>query len=456
MFKRLRILFLLLPVVFFLIPVGNFFVSAQVQTNIIHFRICKSNIDIEWKDNIENIIALQKSLEKSPSSIKIKAAASPDGPFALNNRLAHERAASTVALIKRLNPSLSDSLIVIETVSEDVEGMISRIKECDQPWAEEALTLLSKGGKDPEEALRRIHGGKVWRYLADNIYPFLRRSEITLTYNNSAAAVPADTTAISSSPVDSTSNGVIASGNVDNNPSAGPSEAISEPQKADSKNKVPGWALGSIAALGAAALAFGLLFARERRRKRVHNITTPASPVTPPDAPVFTPEAPVSEAAVPPAPVIESPMVDPAPAAVAAAAVATVAAASAASSAPEAPEPPFAPVVPPVAPASSAFVDEVKAIIQENIADSGFGVEELASKVGISRIHLNRKLKAEGNTSPSVLLKEARMELAASLIKEGKLSIAEIAQQSGFSTPSYFATAFKDYYKISPSDFTAE
>ena len=69
------------------------------------------------------------------------------------------------------------------------------------------------------------------------------------------------------------------------------------------------------------------------------------------------------------------------------------------------------------------------------------------------RIHLNRRLKLEADASPSVLLKDARMALAAQLLKEGTKSIAEISTMSGFSTPSYFATAFKDYYNISPSEF---
>ena len=71
----------------------------------------------------------------------------------------------------------------------------------------------------------------------------------------------------------------------------------------------------------------------------------------------------------------------------------------------------------------------------------------------MSRIHVNRKLKAEGSPSPSVLLKDARMSLAAKLLKEGKLSVKEVGEKCGFSRPSYFATSFKEYFGISPSSF---
>ena len=110
----------------------------------------------------------------------------------------------------------------------------------------------------------------------------------------------------------------------------------------------------------------------------------------------------------------------------------------------------------PVEPAGPTFLDKVKDKIQENIADSNFGVEELAVAMGMSRIHLNRRLKSEADVSPSALLKEARMNLAARLLKEGRMSISEVSSMSGFSTPSYFATAFKDYYNISPSDYIAQ
>lgn len=73
--------------------------------------------------------------------------------------------------------------------------------------------------------------------------------------------------------------------------------------------------------------------------------------------------------------------------------------------------------------------------------------------MGMSRIHLNRKLKADSDTSPSTLLKEARMKVAADELIAGKLSIAEIATKSGFSTPSYFSTAFRDWFGMTPSEY---
>lgn len=102
---------------------------------------------------------------------------------------------------------------------------------------------------------------------------------------------------------------------------------------------------------------------------------------------------------------------------------------------------------------ASGFTKVVTDLISKNLSDPDFDVDSIAAITGMSRIHVNRKLKAEGSPSPSVLLKDARMSLAAKLLKEGKLSVKEVGEKCGFSRPSYFATSFKEYFGISPSSF---
>lgn len=99
------------------------------------------------------------------------------------------------------------------------------------------------------------------------------------------------------------------------------------------------------------------------------------------------------------------------------------------------------------------FTKTVLDLIQKNLSNPDFDVDSIAAMTGVSRIHVNRKLKAEGSPSPSVLLKDARMSLASKLLLEGKLSVKEVGAACGFSRPSYFATAFKEYFNVSPSDY---
>ena len=182
------------------------------------------------------------------------------------------------------------------------------------------------------------------------------------------------------------------------------------------------------------ALLFRLLFALFHR-------ADPARVPAPAPA-VVTPPAPrVSETSVPsspaPKPLVPEPVPAPSPAPV------------------PAPVPAPKPVPKPAAPAPSSFYQEVLRLIERNYIHPEYGVEEMAATLGLSRIHLNRKLKAEANTSPSTMLKEVRMKHARALLDEGKLSVAEISLACGFSTPSYFSTAFREYYGKTPSEYLA-
>lgn len=99
------------------------------------------------------------------------------------------------------------------------------------------------------------------------------------------------------------------------------------------------------------------------------------------------------------------------------------------------------------------FSKKVLSLIKENLFDPSFDVESIAALTGLSRVHVNRKLKAENAPSPSTLIKDARMSMASKLLSQGNLSITQISSECGFKTPSYFATAFKEYYGVSPTEF---
>ena len=101
--------------------------------------------------------------------------------------------------------------------------------------------------------------------------------------------------------------------------------------------------------------------------------------------------------------------------------------------------------------------DKIINTIKQHIDDSDFGVEELSETIGISRVHLNRKLKEIMGISPSVLIKNTRLKQAAYLlINSPQPNVSEIAYKVGFSTQSYFSTAFRDFFGQTPSEFVSE
>ena len=102
---------------------------------------------------------------------------------------------------------------------------------------------------------------------------------------------------------------------------------------------------------------------------------------------------------------------------------------------------------------TGSFYDKVYAVVKDNYTNAAFGVEDVANALGMSRVHLNRKLKAENSPSPSDLIKKMRMDLAAGMLKEGSASISEIAAKCGFSSASYFSSAFKEYFGVAPAAY---
>lgn len=72
------------------------------------------------------------------------------------------------------------------------------------------------------------------------------------------------------------------------------------------------------------------------------------------------------------------------------------------------------------------FVDRFRELIEENLADSELSVEDLGSKMGLSRVQLYRKIKALTNYSPNELVRIARLKKAASLLASSEKTISEI------------------------------
>ena len=91
--------------------------------------------------------------------------------------------------------------------------------------------------------------------------------------------------------------------------------------------------------------------------------------------------------------------------------------------------------------------------IQAHLDEPDYGVATLCEDVGISRVHLNRKLKAFGKDSPGILIKTFRMKQAAYLLANNKVNVSEVAYRVGFSSHSYFSNAFRDYFGMSPREF---
>ena len=98
------------------------------------------------------------------------------------------------------------------------------------------------------------------------------------------------------------------------------------------------------------------------------------------------------------------------------------------------------------------FLTQLHSIIQKNLSDSEFGVEDIGKQIGLSRVQLYRKVKAMTGSSVVDLLRKARLAKAKRLLESRSMSVSEVAYDVGFSAPSYFTKCFKDEFGMLPGD----
>ena len=100
--------------------------------------------------------------------------------------------------------------------------------------------------------------------------------------------------------------------------------------------------------------------------------------------------------------------------------------------------------------------EKILKIINENIADSDLNVEMLANGVGMSRVHMHRKLKELTNQSARDFIRSIRLKQASELLTHKKLTISEVAYAIGFTNLSHFSNSFHEFYGMSPKEYSQQ
>lgn len=102
------------------------------------------------------------------------------------------------------------------------------------------------------------------------------------------------------------------------------------------------------------------------------------------------------------------------------------------------------------------FVSVFTTIVEQHLADPNYGVTQIGEEMGLSRMQLYRKVKALLGYSVNDYVNSVRLKKAKYLILQDEHSLSEIAHMVGFSTPSYFSTAFKNQFGVTPSEFKSD
>ncbi|HEY6976746.1 MAG TPA: AraC family transcriptional regulator [Chitinophagaceae bacterium] len=99
------------------------------------------------------------------------------------------------------------------------------------------------------------------------------------------------------------------------------------------------------------------------------------------------------------------------------------------------------------------FLENLYKIIEDNFDTPFLTVGFLATNLAISKSTLNRKLSSIIGLSANELIRQYRLKRAAIFLRSGK-NVSETAYLSGFETPSYFTQCFKEFYKVTPKEYS--
>ncbi|UXX79143.1 response regulator [Reichenbachiella carrageenanivorans] len=104
-------------------------------------------------------------------------------------------------------------------------------------------------------------------------------------------------------------------------------------------------------------------------------------------------------------------------------------------------------------PTDVSFIEKILTLIEENLSDADFNVDKMAEAYGLSRNHLNRKIKALTGETTINFLRDIRLKHAAELLTKGKYNVSEVTWKVGYTDLGAFRKRFKDRFGVSPSDY---
>jgi len=102
------------------------------------------------------------------------------------------------------------------------------------------------------------------------------------------------------------------------------------------------------------------------------------------------------------------------------------------------------------------LLERVMKVINKNVGNSDLSVDAIAEEVGISRVHLHRKMKELTGQTPHDFIRNIRLKQAASLLASQNMNITEVMYACGFNNAASFSTIFKKFYGMSPREYMNE
>lgn len=104
-----------------------------------------------------------------------------------------------------------------------------------------------------------------------------------------------------------------------------------------------------------------------------------------------------------------------------------------------------------ITPLDEQLIRKAIKYVEDNISDSNLSVEEMSRNLGMSRVHLYKKMMSITGRSPIEFIRVIRLKRAAQLLKDKQQNVADVAYSVGFNNPKYFSRYFKEEFGVLPS-----
>jgi AraC-like DNA-binding protein len=98
-------------------------------------------------------------------------------------------------------------------------------------------------------------------------------------------------------------------------------------------------------------------------------------------------------------------------------------------------------------------MEKIVSSVNSNYTDCDYGVENLATDVGLSRVQLHRKMKQLTGIAAGEFIRNIRLKQAARLLSENNVNVSQVAYKVGFKSLAHFSSLFKRYYGVNPTAY---
>jgi AraC-like DNA-binding protein len=102
------------------------------------------------------------------------------------------------------------------------------------------------------------------------------------------------------------------------------------------------------------------------------------------------------------------------------------------------------------------LIEQAVKYVEKNMERTDLSVEELSRQLGMSRVHLYKRMRQITGKTPIEFIRILRLKRAAQLLRESQLNVSEIAYKVGFNNPKYFSNYFKQEFGVLPSVYQTQ